>query len=274
MESKRENIWSSSKSPLGDVEWVRAFFRDISFSPHSHDTYAIGYTTSGVQSFRYRGEAIHSQVGEAFILHPDEVHDGHPGTDQGYGYRIAYIAPNLISNALGGDPLPFVRNAVTSDPRMRGVVARLFDAQNDPKDGLLIADAVGDISNALQRLSDGKKRTAGTIDFVTMTQIREHLLDCLPGSISVSDLERDHGMDRFSISRQFRAAYGINPHRFVTLRRLDLVKRAILRGEPLADAAAIGGFSDQSHMTRQFRKAFGLSPGIWKRLSLGANSAH
>ena len=32
-------------------------------------------------------------------------------------------------------------------------------------------------------------------------------------------------------------------------------------GATLADAAAAGGFSDQSHMTRLFVRAYGLSPG-------------
>jgi AraC-like DNA-binding protein len=41
------------------------------------------------------------------------------------------------------------------------------------------------------------------------------------------------------------------------------VRRAIAAGAPLADAAATAGFADQSHMTRHFKRAYGITPGRW-----------
>jgi len=72
------------------------------FAPHRHDSYAIGITLRGVQSFGYRGTTQHSEAGCAFVIHPDEKHDGRAGTDEGFGYRIVYIAPRLIAEALPG----------------------------------------------------------------------------------------------------------------------------------------------------------------------------
>jgi AraC-like DNA-binding protein len=51
------------------------------------------------------------------------------------------------------------------------------------------------------------------------------------------------------------------------MRRLALARAAIATGEPLARAAADAGFADQSHMTRQFVRAYGLTPGRWARLA-------
>jgi len=42
------------------------------------------------------------------------------------------------------------------------------------------------------------------------------------------------------------------------MRRLDTVRRMLLTGSPLAEAAAAAGFADQSHMTRHFSKTFGF----------------
>ena len=90
------------------IERLEAHFRGQAFAPHRHDTYAIGITLAGVQTFRYRGEQRHCLPGQCHVLHPDELHDGGAGTDDGFGYRIAYIDPSLIQQALGGKPLPFV----------------------------------------------------------------------------------------------------------------------------------------------------------------------
>ena len=54
------------------------------------------------------------------------------------------------------------------------------------------------------------------------------------------------------------------------MRRLDAVRRMLIAGTPLADAAVGAGFADQSHMTRHFSKAYGLTPGRWLRIVQGA----
>ena len=87
----------------------------LAFDPHRHDTYAIGITTAGVQTFRYRGSRRICLPGEVHVLHPDEEHDGAGGTADGFGYRILYAAPEALRGALGGRPLPFVPDPVSSN---------------------------------------------------------------------------------------------------------------------------------------------------------------
>jgi hypothetical protein len=65
-----------------------------------------------VQRFWYRGTRRTCLPGQLHVLHPDEIHDGGAGTDEGFGYRILYIAPELIREALDGGALPFVADPV------------------------------------------------------------------------------------------------------------------------------------------------------------------
>src|SRR5258708_19986419 len=58
------------------LERVEARFVGQAFSPHRHDSYAIGLTLEGVQTFRYRGAQRLCLPGECHVLHPDELHDG------------------------------------------------------------------------------------------------------------------------------------------------------------------------------------------------------
>ena len=70
-------------------------------------------------------------------------------------------------------------------------------------------------------------------------------------------------LDRWSLARQFRAAFGTSPGRFRTMRQLDQVRGLVKSGNSLADAALAAGFADQSHMSRQFKRAYGLTPARW-----------
>jgi len=57
--------------------------------------------------------------------------------------------------------------------------------------------------------------------------------------------------------------FGTSPSRFRTMRRLDEARRLLGQGASLAEAALGAGFFDQSHMSRKFKGAYGLSPGKW-----------
>ena len=254
------------------VEWADAAFLDHRFAPHRHDTYAIGFTTHGVQSFTYRKQTWHALPGNAFILHPDELHDGRAGTEAGFGYRILYVAPDLICAALDRTELPFVAEPVSAGAPIAAALRQAFSSPADAMDTVYRTDCLCRIADALQHAAGRRTRRRDGSNPRLMRTIREHLsAQCVHG-VAMPELERLYGLDRFSISRQFQRTFGVNPHRFITMRRLDLVKRHINAGIALAEAAAAAGFSDQSHMTRHFRAAFGVSPGQWRRLT-GAGSS-
>lgn len=82
-------------------------FTDHAYESHRHDTFAIGRTLTGVQSFHYRGEMKHSQPGMTMVLHPDEKHDGESGSRDGFRYRMVYVEPATLQEIMKGKPLPF-----------------------------------------------------------------------------------------------------------------------------------------------------------------------
>lgn len=253
-------------SVFGGAEAVEAYFCGHRFSPHRHDTYTLGYTTSGVQRFRYRGAERFSCPGDVFVLHPDELHDGWPGTDEGYGYRAIYLSPSFVSDALGGAPLPFLAEAVSRQPSLLMAIREAIGDPAETQDSLAPVAAITALADTLAALESKSRSLPRRTDAIKMTRIRDRLEAMAVSGIGVSSLEREYGIDRYSLSRQFRACFGVSPWRFVILRRLDEAKRQILAGASLADAASISGFADQSHMTRRFRQAFGLTPGEWRRL--------
>src|SRR6267154_2788303 len=118
--------WIRAARSSPGLERIEAHFSGHGFDPHRHDTYAIGFTLDGVQAFRYRGAARQSMRGQVFVLHPDEVHDGHAGTRAGFRYRILHVDPRLIQEAIGA--LPFVRDAVSNDASLaRAIMSALID---------------------------------------------------------------------------------------------------------------------------------------------------
>lgn len=92
--------WMRSTDAVNGMELLEAWFHGRAYHPHRHDTYAIGLTEIGVQAFTYRGAAEISTPGKVVVLHPDERHDGHAATEEGFGYRMLYVEPALIFEAV------------------------------------------------------------------------------------------------------------------------------------------------------------------------------
>lgn len=77
----------------------------------------------------------------------------------------------------------------------------------------------------------------------------------------MEDVARAAGLSPFHLHRLFTEQTGLTPREFRETVRLRLARRGIERGLPPAEAAALAGFYDQSHLSRAFRRHMGCTPG-------------
>jgi AraC-like DNA-binding protein len=244
------------------IQRLEARFSGQPFAPHRHDHYAIGVTLGGVQTFRYRGAQRYCRAGEGHVLHPDEVHDGAAATDEGFAYRILYIDPAHIRDAIGHRALPFVANPVIGREHMRQLTAMAFADIDDCLDEIGRVDLTVEVAGLLERHAKPSSRPC-TLALDRLRRVREALAWNPAQRLSARELERVAGLDRWTIARQFRAAFGTSPTRFRTMRQLELSREMMLSGHSLASAASAAGFADQSHFTRKFKRAYGMTPANW-----------
>ena len=73
------------------------------------------------------------------------------------------------------------------------------------------------------------------------------------------------GVDRFRLTRAFKAAYGMAPHAYLVQLRLATARRMLARGEQPAAVAMELGFADQSHLGRWFMRTYGLTPALYRK---------
>jgi hypothetical protein len=159
------------------LERAEAFLTTCAFEPHRHDTYAIGITTAGVQTFRYRGERRVCLPGQLHVLHPDETHDGGPATEAGFGYRILYVAPELVREALDGGELPFVTDPVHERTPATRRLASLLVETYEPIDELARVEIVATVADVLRALGDRRRTGTAGVDVAALERVREFLAE-------------------------------------------------------------------------------------------------
>jgi AraC-like DNA-binding protein len=255
----------------GGLQRLAARFGGHAYDLHRHETYAVGLTIWGAQSFHYRGNLQTSAAGQVMVIHPDEAHDGHAGVDEGFAYRMLYIDPGAIGAALGGSATPFVPDVVSDDPVLAGLLREAF-ADFPQKLEPIAADAIlGHVAERLSARGDsGVRLRKQPTAHRAVERARDFLVAEAPRTVASEELETVSGLDRFALARHFRAAYGTSPHRFQVGRRLVRAQAMIAAGTPLSEVAAATGFADQSHLTRHFSARFGLTPGRWAALARAA----
>jgi AraC-like DNA-binding protein len=275
MQEMRAPDWIESTPPAGGAALLRAWFAGPAYARHRHDTYAVCVTDRGLQRFDYRGAAWTSAPGQVVVLHPDEPHDGRAASAVGFGYRIAYVAPDRIAAAAralcGADvPLPFVREPVLAGTAPARVLSRAvgdafrgFPAAPEP---LAVDALVEGLARGLVAADSSirRKRRRVSHDLAALARARDFLDAEKARVVTSAELEAISGQDRYALARHFREAYGTSPYRYLLMRRLDWVRGEVVAGRSLAELALAAGFADQAHLSRMFKAAFGLSPAKFR----------
>ena len=268
--------WIACTGPVGGVELFSAWFAGAAYQKHRHDTYAVGVTDSGVQVFDYRGSTHVSTPGQVAVLYPDEVHDGRAGTSEGFGYRIVYVEPSLLVEAvrdLTGKPypLPFVGEPVSTNAILSRAIEEAF---REPLETLAVDSLIVNLAEGLMAGEWGAIRPAVSrrVDVPAIDRARQFLDAKRTRVVHSTELESITGLTRYDLARQFRIMLGTSPYRYLLMRRLAFARDRIHRGCPLVEVACDAGFADQAHFTRAFKSAFGLTPACYRALRTGQQS--
>jgi len=80
--------------------------------------------------------------------------------------------------------------------------------------------------------------------------------------VSVETLAHEAGLSPAHFARAFTRSVGRPPHQHLLALRLERARALLGAADArLSDVALRTGFADQAHFTRQFRRAFGVTPG-------------
>jgi AraC-like DNA-binding protein len=158
------------------------------------------------------------------------------------------------------------------DPVVRDLTRMLLPAFERPQetsrlfiDNLTLALG-GYVAETYGELTPRSRLASGGLAPWQERRAKEILNANLEGDISVAVVAEACGLSKSYFSRSFRQSTGMAPHQWLLQRRVDAAKQMLPdTRRSLSEVGLACGFADQSHFTRVFSRAVGVSPGVWRR---------
>lgn len=264
----QERAHISYAADLGGLELLEARYHRQNFSRHVHEGFCIGVIDTGAQSF-YRGGANHIAPQNSIILvNADQVHDGRCAAGNGWSYRAIYPVPAMLAqvSAESFGPrsgAPWFAEPVVHDPWLAQQLRGFFDLLSRSDNQLQRQTAWFSVMTSLLQRHGGRPgQLPPTLRAPSQVRrVRDYIDAHFQRNLTLNELASLAGRSPFYLARLFQRHVGLPPHSYQITRRVQFAKGLIRQGESLADVATTAGFTDQSHLTRHFKKVLGVTPG-------------
>ena len=251
---------------------MHAHFTAHVYHRHSHESYSFGVTETGAQAFTCRHGRHVSGAGMVMTFNPDDPHDGYAAGDGGFTYRMMHIWPEFLASLIGrSSPLPLFRSPVLDDHAAARSLRRLHVALTSPDPAYTELERYERLTAAARLLvrhaAIQPAEPAGSCadsDPHIAARIRDLIHDSRAADLAANDLAEAAGCSRYAAYRAFSQAYGLAPSEYQRQLRVRAARGLLSRGVLPAAAAAEAGFADQAHLTRWFRRYYGITPGAYR----------
>ena len=266
---QRDNARLWRVEVFGGLDLLRASFVQFTFPPHAHEEFMIAVTESGAATPRIWGGVQRIVSGDVIVLSPGVVHSGGPTPDSAWRYRALYppaaLMQRVVQELTGTDRgIPQFAEEVVCDPYIVTRLRQAHRALEEPESQLArestLLEAFASLAarHATDRLAaahpPGPEHRA--------VKLVKAYLDALPTeNVSLETLAQEAGISPFRVCRVFRRETGLSPHAYQILVRVRLAKALLAKGLPISEVAVDAGFFDQAHLTRHFKRIFGVTPG-------------
>lgn len=252
----------SCEFSLERPDLLRAHARAQAFDPHLHDTFSVVLLHTGSATLRSRRGTQHVDRGDVVICNPFEVH-GVGSRDASLEYDVLYpsirFARECLGTALDGGSPPVLRTILIRPCHMTHA---LFEALQSRSRTEAAAE------DALCRLfRECKLDDAGLPgrSFDAVNTACRIIHEQYAQTLDTERLARYAGLHASHFIRVFRRLTGLAPQAYLRQVRVSRARQLICGGAELADVACLTGFFDQAHLTREFKKIHGITPGRFAR---------
>lgn len=246
------------KSQLFHMLEVKTCSDDLhSYKDHLHQELSIGCIEKGATHLNVNGKDYFIEEQEAVIIYPFVSHKCQPVDIMNWEFTMIYIDVEFCKEVLDnlGAKHAIGIKKLGDEEFSKIKELSLFlksDESSFNKEIELISTLIEvfdfcDID--IQLVSDEK-----------MNLIKEYIEGNFLEAIQLRDVENKFDINKFALIRSFRKKFNTTPNAYQLQLKVNYGKQLLKSNDSIIDIALKAGFYDQAHFTREFKKAYGVTP--------------
>ncbi len=251
---------------LQGFEIARVDGTDHEFPPHGHDEFIIGANIIGRENVRLDRDEFDASTDDVTLYNPGQIQSGGSAGSR-WVFVSIYVSTEFMLS-LNGNGLPsefqepsFHSNAFAA--RVRQFAGLGLDRSFSK---LEVTESLVDLLDDLMNVAGAKAQPGTSCTGSSSARVAARLIDDMTADVTLYDLSLSEGLTPVQLVRAFKREFGQPPFAWLATQRLKLARQRLSGGEKPADVAADLGFSDQAHLTRRFRAAYGTTPGAYAQV--------
>jgi AraC-like DNA-binding protein len=217
----------------------------------------------------YRRRNLTLATGDTFLFDAGELFLATPANAHAGAFRVLEITPETFEAACRAEgsnaAIHFARIVEQATPELEAALDALQRAILNDAEPLEQQSHLAALAHAALRsvLENAPLPPARPVPLGPCARLREILHSTESTQLNLSDFARHAGVSQFRLLRTFKRHYGYPPHAYGLHVRVERARQMLRRGFTVAEAAAANDFTDQSHLTRHFRRIWGVTPGVY-----------
>lgn len=234
------------------------------FAVASPNRLVISFPQHAGATVRVDGLSVKVTQGDVLFMpygHPREVE---VAVDDGAATILAYLHTSLVPSGLGTVLASHPGAMLWRDESLSALARLLFDSAPVPK---VYRESLQTAFLSRLEFLASQLGPNPLSDLQIVSEVIR-VVDSTVGRLDQSELAARFGLSPWQLSRKFKKVKGQTLLAYVQEARALSARRMIESEEtPLGEVAAQLGYADQSHLGRAFRRQFGITPGVARKIA-------
>ncbi|MDR7866140.1 MAG: AraC family transcriptional regulator [Sporomusaceae bacterium] len=240
----------------------------LSYKKHYHEDFSVGLVEKGASRFWHEGRQVEILPDSLVLIPPGVFHACNPRDRARWQFKMLFVSPEWLQGVLPGERPPAWRQEVRClhGRTYEALMAKTADCLMGAASPLAKESSVLELFAALCGTGAKSRRPdGGGGERAGLRQVREYLQARFLDRVTLAALEAVSGLSKYYIVKLFKKEYGVPPHVYQTMLRVNFAEKELRRRRDLAAVAQDAGFYDQSHFTKTFRSHVGVTPEVYQK---------
>lgn len=242
---------------------------------HSHDFYEIYFFAGGSVKYYVENEDYDLKKGDVLIIPPGKLHRPVIEDNSPYERYVLWIYNSYLMNNDGisgfiGELIRLTEEKntrlVSFDAVEQSAVRELLDKafesyiSKEELSEYISESCIMLILDALRKKLQSANKAEfeqGDIIRQIIVYLNEHFVD----SPSLDELSAEFFMSKYYLSHRFKEHTKTTIHNYILMKKINLAKELLKKGEPPQNVCVKCGFSAYSNFYKAFMERTGISPG-------------